>query len=288
MLIDVSLARALVAEQFPDWANLPIKPVKLSGHDNRTFHLGDEMSVRLPSAHRYVAHVKAEQIWLPKLAPLLPLPIPVPLAIGKPACGYPWPWSINTWLRGATATKARINDLSRFAEDLANFLNALRNINATEAPAPGPDNFFRGGQLSVYDAEARACLNDLQDVVDAKAATAIWESALGAKWHGTPSWLHGDVAVGNLLANRGRLCAVIDFGQLAAGDPSCDVTIAWTLFSGASKQTFRRQLAVDEATWVRGRGWGLWKALLQLRKHRHTGRNEADQAMRVIEDIVAD
>ena len=286
--IDVRLVQRLVADQFPGWSDLPVEPVKNSGHDNRTFHLGDAMSVRLPSAHPYAAHVETEQVWLPRLAPYLPLPIPIPLAMGEPAHGYPWHWSINRWLEGENAAIDRIDDLSQLARDLADFLNVLRSIDADQAPPPGVDNFFRGGELSVYDAQTRECVDELQDVVDAKASIAIWESALEAKWKGAPLWLHGDVAVGNLLVERGKLCAVIDFGQLAAGDPSCDVTIAWTLFSGASRETFRAKLSIDEGTWMRGRGWGLWKALLELRRYRHTNASEATKAMRVIDDILAD
>src|SRR5689334_10942073 len=102
--INVALVRRLIAAQFPQWADLPIRPVALDGWDNRTFHLGDDMSVRLPSAQWYVAQVEKEHRWLPRLAPLLPLPIPVPLARGVPGAGYPWPWSVYRWLDGEAAT----------------------------------------------------------------------------------------------------------------------------------------------------------------------------------------
>lgn len=286
--IDVPLVARLVANQFPDWADLPIEPVKADGHDNRTFHLGDEMSVRVPSAQSYAAHLKTEQMWLPKLAPLLPLPIPIPVAMGQPAHGLPWHWSINKWLEGENATAERIDNLTQFATDLAMFLNALQSIDTSDAPPPGPDNFFRGGELVVYDGEMRQCIYELRDAVDAQAATSVWESALEATWPDGPAWVHGDVAVGNLLVNLGKLCAVIDFGQLAAGDPACDVTIAWTLFTGESRETFRRELSVDEATWVRGRGWALWKALLQLRTRRRTNPARAARSQSLIADILSD
>jgi aminoglycoside phosphotransferase (APT) family kinase protein len=130
MDIDVPVVRRLVATQFPQWAELPITPVKVSGWDNRTFHLGEEMSVRLPSAEGYVPQVEKEQRWLPELAPLLPLPIPVPLGKGVPGEGYPWPWSIYRWLDGERATKGNISDLCRFATDVAEFLVALQRIDA--------------------------------------------------------------------------------------------------------------------------------------------------------------
>lgn len=161
MPIDVSLVRYLIADQFPKWAHLPIMPVNISDHDNRTFRLGTDMSVRISSAQRYAQHVEAERIWLPRLAPHLPLPIPTPLAIGKPVHGYPWIWSVNRWLDGENATIVKIDDLSLFARDLANSLNRLRSIGTTDAPKPGPDNFHRDGYLAVYDAEVRECIDEL-------------------------------------------------------------------------------------------------------------------------------
>ncbi len=286
--IDAPLVACLIADQFPEWADLSVEPVEIDGHDNRTFRLGDQMSVRVPSGPEYAAHVNTEQRWLPKLAPYLPLPIPVPVAMGQPGRGLPWHWSINTWLQGESATAERIDNLTQFAIHLATFLNALQDIDAKDAPSPGPENFFRGGNLSVYDGQTRQCIDELHHVVDARRATAVWNSALDAKWLGMPVWIHGDVAVGNLLVQEGRLSAVIDFGQLAAGDPACDVTIAWTLFSGASRERFRGELAVDEATWARGRGWGLWKSLLQLRSHRGSNPDEAAKSQSVIHDLLSD
>lgn len=110
--IDSALVRRLVAAQFPKWAELTVRPVEQGGWDNRTFHLGDDMLVRMPSADRYVAQVEKEQRWLPSLAPNLPLPIPVPLALGQPGEGYPWKWSVYRWIDGQPATRDRISDLN--------------------------------------------------------------------------------------------------------------------------------------------------------------------------------
>ena len=286
--IDVSLVQRLVASQFPKWADLAIKPVETDGHDNRTFQLGDVMSVRMPSRKAYAAHVAIEHLWLPKLGPLLPLPIPVPLGKGIPGQRYPWPWSVNKWIRGENASIDSIADLGAFAKDLANFLNALQSIDTTNGPAPGQHNFFRGGELVVYDSQVRECVDVLQGVIDASEAVSAWEEALEARPKQPSVWVHGDIAAENLLVEGGQLCAVIDFGQLAVGDPSCDVTIAWTLFSGRSREAFRTELNVDEATWVRGRGWGLWKALLEMREHRPGNPEDAARAERVIRNIIAD
>lgn len=260
--IDAALAAQLVAEQFPQWADLPVAPVAFSGWDNRTFRLGDTMAVRLPSAAAYAGSVEKELTWLPRLAPALPYPVPVPVAAGAPSTRYPWPWSIRRWIEGTPAATATIADPVVFAEQLAGFLRALRGIDPTGAPPLGAENFHRGGDLAAYDEETRRAAVVLADVVDADAVAAMWGAALSTRWAGPPVWFHGDVAPGNLLLDdAGRLAAVIDFGQFGVGDPACDLTIAWTLLRGRARNAFRTAVAVDEPTWVRGRGWALWKAL---------------------------
>ena len=244
------------------------------------------MCIRMPSRDAYAAHVAIEHEWLPKLGPHLPLPIPTPLGKGRPGMGFPWPWSVNQWIEGETASIDHIAGIVEFAKDLASFLNTLQSIDATGGPGPGQHNFFRGGDLTVYDSETRECIDLLQDVIDPDAASSVWEAALDERSDRQAVWVHGDVASGNLLVEDGQLCGVIDFGQLAIGDPSCDATVAWTLFSGKSREVFRTELAVDEGTWARGRGWGLWKALLQLRKYRSNDPGEAAKAERVALDIL--
>ena len=286
--INVSLVSELISTQFPQWADLPIRPVEPDGWDNRTFHLGENMSVRLPSAARYAAQVEKEHRWLPRLAPLLPLPIPVPLTKGLPGDGYPWHWSVYRWIAGESAAIAHIADLRQFAITLANFLAALQRIDPAGGPPPGPHNFFRGGPLTVYDAETRNAIAILGDVIDGIAAMAVWETALKATWHGSPVWVHGDIAVGNLLVNNSQLSAVIDWGCSGVGDPACDVTIAWTLLSGESREAFRAALPVDDATWARGRGWALWKALITLAGSIDADPVKAGEARRLIDEVLAD
>lgn len=284
--IDVSLVRRLLV-QFPQWADLPVKRVDVDGWDNTTFRLGEDLSVRLPSAQAYAGQVEKEHRWLPRLAAHLPLSIPVPLAMGVPANGYPWHWSVYRWLEGENATIKSIADLQQFATTLAQFLAALQRIDPADGPPPGQHNFFRGGPLTTYDSETRDAIATLRGRIDADAVTAVWEAALRATWHGPPVWLHGDVSAGNLLVEKGRLNAVIDFGCTAVGDPACDLTIAWTLLSGESRDAFREALPLDRATWARGRGWALWKGLITLVKHT-TNPTKARNARGVIDEVLVD
>jgi aminoglycoside phosphotransferase (APT) family kinase protein len=286
--IDVSLIIHLVTTQFPQWADLPITPVELSGWDNRTFHLGEHMTVRLPSAACYAEQVEKEHEWLPRLAPHLPLPIPVPLALGVAAGGYPWPWSVYRWIEGDTATVERIAGWRQFAIALAQFLVALQRIDSSGGPPPGQHNFFRGGPLTVYDAETRRVISSLDGEIDADAATTVWETALAAAWRGPPVWVHGDISAGNLLINDGRLSAIIDFGCLGVGDPACDLVIAWNFLAAEGRNAFRAALPADAATWARARGWALWKALITLAQQLNTNPLEAGKARRVIDEVLAD
>lgn len=123
-------------------------------------------------------------------------------------------------------------------------------------------NFGRAGPLSTYNDETRKALEALKDKIDVPTATEVWENALATTWNGPPVWVHGDMSTGNLLVQDGQLSAVIDFGQLAVGDPACDLAIAWTLFKGQSREIFRSMLPLDSGTWARGRAWTLWKFLI--------------------------
>ncbi len=286
--IDAALVRRLISAQFPRWADLPVEPVVPGGWDNRTFLLGEGMVVRLPSAEAYVPQVDKEHRCLPILAPHLPLAIPAPLAKGAPGQGYPFPWSVYRWLDGEDAGVGRIDDLTAFATALAEFLTALQRIDATGGPPPGRHSFFRGGPLATYDAETRRAIEALGDCIDGDAVTAAWNAALAATWHGPPVWFHGDFAAGNLLVKDGRLVAVIDFGCCGVGDPSCDLTIAWTLLSGESRDAFRGGLAVDSATWARARGWALWKTLIVQAGLVDTNAVEGDRANLIIDEVLAD
>lgn len=286
--IDVSLVQRLIASQFPQWKDLPVQPVTHGGWDNRTFHLGKEMLVRLPSAQAYAIKVEKEQKWLPKLAPFLPLPIPTPLTMGEPGEGYPWPWSIYRWIEGETAATAHINNLGDFATDLAQFLIALQSIDTREGPLPGLHSFSRGGALSIYDSETRQALAILKDKVDIDSATELWEAAIETTWQRSPLWVHGDISTGNLLVQDGKLSAVIDFGGLAVGDPACDLVIAWKFFHGKSRETFRKGLPLDVDTWSRGRAWALWKALIICAALPGTNPLEIENSRKIIEEILAD
>jgi aminoglycoside phosphotransferase (APT) family kinase protein len=277
--ITAKVAARLVAAQFPQWAGLPVTPVTLDGWDNTTFRLGDELSIRLPSADRYAAQVAKEHRWLPVLARQLPLPIPEPVAMGRPGDGFPRPWSVYRWIAGEPARADQVADPAGFASVLAGFLAALQAIDASDGPPAGAHNFFRGGPLATWDEQTRPLIRLTADDIDARAATSVWDTALASTWEQAPVWVHGDVTASNLLVVDGALHAVIDFGCTAVGDPACDLVMEWTFFTGNSAAAFRRGLPLDEATRARGRGWALRKALATIGQERK-GLGDAQAAAR--------
>ncbi len=279
---DADLVRRLLVGQYPQWADLPIARLPSSGTDNAIYRLGAELVVRLPLIHWAVGQVDKEHTWLPKLAPRLPLAVPEPLAMGEPAEGYPWHWSVYRWIDGESAHPDRIADLRQTADDLAGFVAALHAIDLADAPRSQ-----RGVPLATKDTEIRGAIKAMAHEFDAEALTAAWDEAITCpQWDGPPVLVHGDLSDGNLLVRDGRLHAVIDFSCFGFGDPANDLDVAWDLFSGESRDAYRRALGVDDATWTRGRGWAI-TAVYGIPYYEHTNPGIVTRARRRVAAILA-
>jgi aminoglycoside phosphotransferase (APT) family kinase protein len=283
------LVRRLLASQFPHWAELCIEPVPSDGTENALYRLGGEMVVRLPRRPGATEQIEKLHRWLPRLAPLLPLAVPAPLAMGQPTEEYPCPWSVYAWLEGETARDPSSVDPGQAARALGHFLAALRRIDPEGGPRPGSHNFFRGVALAARDAHVRRAIEALGGRIDTRAATAAWEAALRTPvWRDPPVWIHGDIKADNLLVAQGRITGVIDFGGLGVGDPACDLIVAWDLFTATTRKLFRAAVAVDDATWARGRGWALSVALMALPYYLDTNPGMVRYGRRLLDEVCAD
>jgi aminoglycoside phosphotransferase (APT) family kinase protein len=241
---DDSLVERLVRAQHPRLAG-PLRLVE-HGWDNDIYRLGDELSVRLPRRVEAAELVVNEQRWLPTIARMLPLPIPDPVAIGLPGEGFPWHWSICRWLPGEPAWRVDAASRTSFAAELADALTALHR----PAPADFPVNPVRGVPLAAREETVRARLVAFPELLP------TWERALEAPaYDGPPLWLHGDLHPANVLTADGRLTAIIDFGDLTAGDPATDLAAAWLFFDPEGRAQFVDRTGADAATWLRARGW---------------------------------
>jgi aminoglycoside phosphotransferase (APT) family kinase protein len=281
---DVALVRRLLADQFPQWEELPLDRVASSGTDNALYRLGSDLVVRLPRIEWAAGSLDKEFEWLPRLAPLLTVEISVPLVRGAPAAGYPWEWSVWPWFEGENPVVGGLPDAEGLARELAAFVTALHAVDPDSGPPAR-----RGVPLAQRDRDTRKAIAELEGMIDTKAVTAAWEAALDTPaWAGAPVWIHGDISPGNLLLREGRLAAVIDFAGIGIGDPACDLIVAWNLLPAQVRDLFRTELAVDDATWHRGRGWALSVALIQLPYYKETNPALAANARHVIHEVLAE
>ena len=278
------VVRRLLETQFPQWAHLRLEAVSSTGTVNAIYKLGREMAVRLPRVQWWAGDLDTELACLPKLAGALPLSIPEPLGSGTPAEGYPFRWAIYRWLPGEPWAAEQIGDLGQAAADLARFVAALQRVDTTGAP-----DSRRGGSVVSQDAGTRSAIQALAGTLDADLATATWEASLRAPaWDRPAVWMHGDLLPANLLVADGRLSAVIDFGLAGVGDPAADLIATWCLFSAEERSIYHAQLQVDDATWVRGRGWALSIALQIIPYYSETNPGFVDIAKRMVDEVLGD
>ncbi|MGG5258283.1 aminoglycoside phosphotransferase family protein [Phycicoccus avicenniae] len=263
--ITTQLVTRLVREQFPQWGDLAVEPVPRQGWDNRTFRLGDEMTVRLPSAPGYVPGVRREEASLALLDGRLPVRLPRVLARGEPSPAFDRPWSVRRWIPGTTLGDATVPDRIRVARRLGETLGAMHAAPTDGGPWAGAASFHRGCHPSAYADEVQEYLEEPGCPIDPGLGREIWHDAMTSAWTRPGVWVHGDLAPGNVLVDdEGDLTALIDLGQSGIGDPACDLVIAWTWCDADARRALPDAVGLDVATWRRARGWALWKALATL------------------------
>ncbi|MDQ0613957.1 aminoglycoside phosphotransferase (APT) family kinase protein [Microbacterium sp. W4I4] len=260
--ITSSLVRFLVSEQFPQWSELPVRPVEVQGWDNRTFRLGDRMTVRLPSADGYVAGLVREEQSLAILGSSFGVAIPRVVATGVPSAAFNRPWSVREWIEGHTLAAVETRERNSAISSLGDALKALQDCDTVGGPWAGSASAYRGCHVSAVGEEVQGRL-PLLDRRRAEGCRALWDAAVATVWTGPPVWVHGDVAPGNMLFDSsGRLAALIDFGQTCVGDPACDLAFAWLSCSSPERDRLRDRLELPGDAWLRGAAWALWKALI--------------------------
>ncbi|MET0812524.1 MAG: phosphotransferase [Microbacterium sp.] len=264
VLIDEPLVRSLLAQaetKVPDAASRALRKTS-EGWDSEVWRLGDDLAVRLPRRSLAAPLVLHEQQSLPLIGPPIEatgVRVPIPVFAGSPAGGYPWHWSIVPWFDGAAGIHVPRPQRAGWTSPLASALAALH----TPAPADHPVNPVRGmplaGRAAIVD-ERLALLRDTRAMPGAQidALARVWRAGVAAApWERPAVWIHGDLHPGNLVADAGRLVALIDFGDVTAGDPAYDLSVAWLAFDAPARAAFRAALdgRYDIATWTRARAW---------------------------------
>jgi aminoglycoside phosphotransferase (APT) family kinase protein len=270
LALDAALVRRLIDAQFPHWADEPVRELGASGSSNALFRLGEDLLVRLPRQSGGGAAIVKEARWARTLARILPVAVPEVQALGEATPHYPERWSVVRWLDGAPPTTTRPGDA--LARDLAAAVTALRQAPVSAEARTDPAlRWYRARPLAELEDKTRADLAACRRLegldLDLAAAERVWEEAMrlpSARADHAEHWLHADLLAENLLVRDGRLAAVLDLGGLAVGDPTVDLIAAWQVLDASGRDLFRRAVAVEEETWLRGRAWALAIALMIL------------------------
>ena len=259
--VDAALVRRLLEDQHPDLADAPLLPGD-AGWDNVIWRLGDDLAVRIPRRAVAAPLIAHEQRWLPGLAANLPLAVPVPVRTGRPTGYYPWPWSVIPWIPGEPGDRMPVTDVAGSAARLGGFLRVMH----VAAPLDAPDNPARSGSIRSRADTFENRLEVLSARVDGDALRTVWDGAVASPVHAGPGvWLHGDLHPANTLVRDGIIVAVIDFGDVCAGDPACDLGAALMSFGEHGAPDFQTAYGLnDPALWHRSLGWCVLFALMLL------------------------
>src|SRR5690606_11402592 len=233
--------------------------------------------------------ILVEQRWLPRLASALPVATPAPIRVGVPGCGYPWPWSIVTWIPGVSASERPLR-----REEAAGWGRFLRSLHGIDLPPLPPSNPYRGQPLAARDEGFRERIGRLgRDAaleLDAQAAlVSAWEAGLASPVETEPCWLHGDLHPRNVITDDGRLRGVIDGGDATAGDRSVDLASAWMLFEPAEHGPIWESYGhASPPRIVRARAWGAYFAVVMLDSGRVNDPGLAAVGRMIVDRLLAD
>jgi aminoglycoside phosphotransferase (APT) family kinase protein len=301
--VDRDLVRALLGDLRPEWAALPVERLATTGSSNALFRVGEHLLARLPRQPDGGTTIEKEVRWLPYVGAALPVPVSQVVAVGGQGRGYPERWSVVRWIDGEHPSV--VGDLSHdpdtpdrtgLARDLAAVVVALRSLPVPDEALADPAlRWYRGLPLVTRDADTRQSLEACRAIdglgIDLDAAAAVWDEAMtlpGAEVAVAPRWYHGDLAAENLLVRHGRLAAVLDFGALSVGDPTVDLIPAWEVLDPSARAAFRDAVAVDDATWLRGRAWALSLAVMTFPYYWETMPGRCASRQAVVRAVLAD
>jgi len=262
LAVSAQTVRELVAAQFPEWRDLPVRTVASTGTVNAIFRIGEQLAARFPLQLDAVAPTRrwleSEAAAARELLGRTRFATPEVVALGEPGAGYPLPWSVQTWLPGLVATDSDPGESVAFAHDLAEFIHGVRGIDTRGRAFCGSS---RGGDLRSHDAWMDTCFVRSERLLDVPRLRRMW-GVLRALPRTAPDMMtHGDLIPANVLVTDGRLTGVIDVGGLGPADPALDLVSAWHLLETGPRRVLRDDLGCDDLDWERGKAWAFEQAL---------------------------
>lgn len=211
-------AVAIVARAFPELGARRAVAIG-SGLDNAAFLIDGRWVFRFPRRVEALPYLENEVRCAPWLAPRLPLPIAAPSLVCRDPSVYPHPFAGHAYLEGETAETI---DLSPLVPALAAFVRALHAIEPVDGPpdVAGKTDLARGvARIDRWTASAP----------DRASILALARELSNAPPHERARWVHGDLYARHLVVRDGALAGVIDWGDVHAGDPALDLSIAFSL-----------------------------------------------------------
>ena len=280
--VNEEIVKALIAEQFPSYKDLPVKRIHTKGTVNAIFKLGDELCVRMPILDWANDALHVEYRVLPIISKNVSLSVPEVIEKGKPNNSFPFDWAIYRWIKGETYDNSLAEETG-VMEALAGFITELRSINVTgDLPKAGRRPLLELDEVTIKT------IHDCEGDIDTKAALMIWQEIHNMKpWDGKPVWIHADLLKPNLIVFNNRLSAIIDFGGAGIGDPAFDIIPAWATLSNKTRGLFRKLLNVDDETWLRAKAYALHQAVLILPYYRRTNPAFSELAKSTINSILS-
>ncbi|MFC7532279.1 aminoglycoside phosphotransferase family protein [Actinoplanes sp. GCM10030250] len=265
MRISEQTVRNLLADQFPEWADLPVRQVRSAGTVNAIFRIGEGLTARFPLAgedddiQEIRRELQSEMYAGRLLFSRTSFATPEPVALGEPGFGYPLPWSVQTWLPGTIATDEDPGGSWEFAGDLAELISGMRAVGTGGRTFAGRG---RGGVIESHADWVRTCLRKSGKLLPVPQLGQIW-NRMRELPRGSDGdvMTHGDLMPGNVLVAEGRLTGVLDVGGFRPADPALDLTSAWHLLEHGPRQRLRADLGCDDLTWARGQAWAFEQSL---------------------------
>lgn len=256
--VDEATVRALIADQFPQWAGLDVREVRSSATVNALFRIGDELVARLPLLRTDRAELVTETAAARELSAVATVPVPIPVALGEPGHGYPWCWTVQTWVPGVDATVADPAGSSAFADDLAALLARLRAADTGGRRFAGRG---RGGDLTDHDGWMAECFARSEDLLDVPRLRAVWAQLRALPAVDPDAMCHGDLTPPNVLVASGRLAGVLDGGGYGPADPALDLVAVWHLLDEDPRRRVRAALGCSDVQWGRGMAWAFEQSM---------------------------